>query len=175
MTRHITLIASLFFILSCNSNTDTNADNDSDSTVVEDTVYESANAPGLDSSVVIKNVPDIWTADFEEATNTYKIHKPANARMDTLSGEKLISLINVNSDSIHLNFDKISHDTIYVSIPDSHYLTQNIGSTGAENYMAATTFSLTEVKGIKFVHYKFTEGDHASPGVYSRNDFKDLQ
>lgn len=175
MIRHVTFFASLLFIFSCNSNNDTNADADSDSTVVEDTVYESANVPGLDSSVVIKNAPNIWTADFEEATKTYKIHRPANARLDTLSGENLISLINVNWDSIHLKFDKISHDTIYVSIPDSHYLTQNIGSSGAENYMATATFSLTEMKGIKFVNYKFTEGDHASPGVYSRNDFKSLQ
>lgn len=175
MIRHVILLATLLFIFSCNSNNDINTDADSDSTIVEDTVYESANVPGMDSSMVIKNTPDIWTADFEETTNAYKIHKPANSRLDTLSGEKLISLINVNWDSIHLNFDKISHDTIYVSIPDSHYLTQNIGSSGAENYLATATFSLTEMKGIKFVNYKFKEGDHASPGVYSRSDFKNLQ
>ena len=64
---------------------------------------------------------------------------------------------------------------MFISIPESEYLTQRIGSTGAENFMATTTFTLTEMRGIKYVSYDFTEGDHASPGVYSRKDFKNLQ
>ncbi len=172
MIKQLFVAIILFLFISCSSNS---TESENSGVEIEDTVYESQNNPGADSAVVIKNAPSIWSADFEEATNTYKIHKPANARMDTLSGGKLVSLINVSWDSIHLNFDKISHDTIYVSIPDSRYLTENIGSTGAENYMATATFSLTEMKGIKFVNYKFKGGDHASPGVYSRDDFKALQ
>ena len=54
-------------------------------------------------------------------------------------------------------------------IPHSEMLTERIGSTGAEIYMASATRSLTELKGIKYVNYDFEEGDHATPGVYNRN------
>ncbi len=143
--------------------------------ITEDTVHDNVYDPAADSAVVIKNSPDIWTADFESATNTFKIHKPTSARLDTLSADKLIALINNNWDFVRLNFIKVSHDTIYVNIPNSEKLTEGLGNTGAENYMATTTFSLTEIKGIKYVNYDFKMGDHSAPGVYSRTDFKNFK
>ncbi|HEV8081986.1 MAG TPA: hypothetical protein VGP55_02235, partial [Chitinophagaceae bacterium] len=83
--------------------------------VIADTVYEKVNDAVTDTSRVIKNAPAIWSADFEEATNTYKIHKPANSRLDTLSAQNLVSLL--NQDSIHVYFIKTSHDTMFISIP----------------------------------------------------------
>ncbi len=35
--------------------------------------------------------------------------------------------------------------------------------------MISTTFSFTELKGIKFVSFNFEEGDHGVSGVYNRN------
>ncbi len=163
----------IFFVLTgCHSDS---AENATPEVVTEDTVHDKVFDPAGDSAAIVKNSPDIWTADFEAATNTFKIHKPASTRLDTLSGDKLVALINNNWDSIHLNFIKYSHDTVYVSIPNSETLTQRLGSTGAENYIATTTFSLTEMKGIKYVNYDFKMGDHASPGVYSRSDFKNFK
>lgn len=162
----------LFVLISCHSDSTENADAE---VITEDTVHDKVYNPAADSAIVIKNSPDIWTVDFESTTNTFKIHKPTNARPDTLSADKLIASINNNWDSIHLNFIKVSHDTIYVNIPNSEKLTEGLGSTGAENYMATTTFSLTEIEGIKYVNYGFKMGDHASPGVYSRSDFKNFR
>ncbi len=159
----------LLTFLSCNSDSNQQGIKD----VVEDTVFETVIDPGFDSTKIIKNAPILWTVDFEESTNTFKIKKPVNSRLDTLSAEKMVSLI--SWDSIHVDFLKTSHDTIYISIPDSEYLTQRIGSSGAENFMATTTFSLTEIKGMKYVNFNFTEGDHASPGIYSRKDFKNFE
>lgn len=173
MTKQLIAAFSLMLLLSCNSGSD--EVKEGNEVEVQDTVYEFPGNAGADSSVVIKNSPSLWSADFVDSINTYKIHKPANTRLDTLSAEKLVSLINLDWDSIHMNLEKTSRDTVYVSIPDSHYLTQNLGSTGAENYMAATTFSLTELKGVHYVHYRFKEGDHASPGVYSRKNFTNYQ
>ena len=76
---------------------------------------------------------------------------------------------------IHLDFIKISHDTIYVKIPNSQNLTSDIGDTGAENYLASTTYTLTEMKNVRYVNIAMKGGDHAEPGVYSRDDFKDLR
>ncbi|MDQ6844870.1 MAG: hypothetical protein M3Z92_11025 [Bacteroidota bacterium] len=171
MIRHIYKWFILFALISCQSNSGKN--NDVSDVEVEDTVHDATS--GEDSALMIKNQPNIWTAKMDTMSNSFKIYRPVNMRLDTLSGEKLVYLINNAWDSIHLDFIKSSHDTVYVSIPKSDYLIQRIGSTGAENYMATATFSLTEMKGIKYVNYKFTEGDHATPGVYSRDDFKSLQ
>ncbi|MEO6894444.1 MAG: hypothetical protein ABI136_05360, partial [Ginsengibacter sp.] len=62
-----------------------------------------------------------------------------------------------------------------VKIPDSQKLTNQIGDTGAENFLASATFTLTEMPGIHFVYIDMQTGDHAEPGVYSRDDFKNLR
>lgn len=162
----------LFALISCHSDS---VNDENTEVITEDTIRDKVYDPAADSAVIIKNSPDIWTADFQSTTNTFKIHKPANTRPDTLSANRLIASINNNWDAVHLNFIKVSHDTIYVNIPNSERLTEGLGSTGAENYMATTTFSLTEIKGIKYVNYNFKMGDHASPGVYSRTDFKEFR
>ena len=84
-------------------------------------------------------------------------------------------MINQNFPDIHLDLVKVSHDTIYVKIPDSKRLTEEIGNTGADNYLASATFTLTELKNIKYVNIDLKAGDHAEPGVYSRADFKELR
>ena len=73
-----------------------------------------------------------------------------------------------------LDLVKEGMDIVFVKIDDANKLTQGMGSTGAESYLAELTFSLTELKGIKAVNVNFQEGDHAMPGVYTRDDFKDL-
>lgn len=163
---------SFLFVMSCTSNSDeTEASPDVE---VRDTVRDVVTA-GSDTAIMVKSSPLLWYADFEEASNTYKIKKPAQGKLDTVAGERIITLINNDWDSIQLDYVKKSHDTVFVSIPNSEYLTQKIGSSGAENFMATTTFSLTEMKGIKYVNFKFKAGDHATPGVYSRSDFKAME
>lgn len=162
----------LLTIISCSS--DTGGENESPEVIVQDTVHDMA-SEGIDSTLVVKNSPFLWRADFEASTNSYKIHEPENTRPDTLTVEKMILLINDNWDSVRMNYVRVSHDTVFVSIPNSEYLTQKIGSTGAESYMATTTFSLTEMKGIRHVSYSFKGGDHASGGVFTRDDFKNFK
>jgi len=139
---------------------------------IADTVFESTTTPIGDSTLYVKNKSLLWQVDD---TKDFKLKKPKVSGIDTMSAKNVIQLINNNYDSIRLDYIKTSHDTIYVHIPQSEMLTERIGSTGAEIFMASTTYSLTELKGIKYVNYDFKEGDHASPGVYSRNDFKNFQ
>jgi hypothetical protein len=42
---------------------------------------------------------------------------------------------------------------------------------GAKIYMMESTYSFTELPNVKFVKFIFREGDHASPGVFTRKDF----
>lgn len=58
-----------------------------------------------------------------------------------------------------------------VEVINAEHLTQRMGSSGADYFLAQSTFTLTENKNIQFVNFIFEEGDHASPGIYSRKDF----
>lgn len=59
-----------------------------------------------------------------------------------------------------------------VEVINSQYLTQQMGSTGANAFLAAATFTLTENEKVDAVRFVFKEGDHAIPGVYQREMFQ---
>ena len=58
-----------------------------------------------------------------------------------------------------------------VEVINARYLTQRMGTTGADAFMAAATFTLTEHDAVDAVRFVFPEGDHAMPGIYSRDTF----
>ena len=161
-------VLTVSFFVSCNSNNDTQMETEQREVV--DTVSTSASS---DTARTIVNHSMIWSVQ-PQAGEKEKLTAPEN-KIDTLSSVQLVSLLNQNFPDIHLDFVKVSHDTVYVKIPDSKKLTQEIGDTGADDYLAATTYTLTESKNIKFVNIAMKAGDHAEPGVYSRGDFKGLR
>jgi hypothetical protein len=163
------LVILMSLIISCTSD---NKKNVNPEVEIEDTVFEGSPTYKEDSNLYVKNKSLLWQVDD---TKGFKLQKPKMPGIDTLSAKNLIQLLNSNNDSIYLDYIKTSHDTIYVHIPHSEMLTERIGSTGAEMYMASTTYSLTELKNIKYVNFDFEEGDHASPGVYTRDNFKNFR
>ena len=79
------------------------------------------------------------------------------------------------SDSVsQFKITRIRDHTAFVKIFDSGRLTQGLGSTGAKEYLAQVTFSLTSVPGIHSVEFDFEEGDHAAPGTYERQRFVEM-
>ena len=90
---------------------------------------------------------------------------------DSLTLKNLIGMLNDEYPEIQLDFLKIAGDSIFLRIPKSNYLTNQMGSSGANAYLAEVTYNLTELSDINYVDIKFREGDHASPGVYKRTDF----
>jgi spore germination protein GerM len=74
---------------------------------------------------------------------------------------------------VRLVFIKSSGDTAYLKIPDATYLTQQMGSTGPRLFLSGLVYTLTSLPGINYVNLDFEEGDHAAPGTYSRESFKD--
>jgi hypothetical protein len=75
------------------------------------------------------------------------------------------------NENIRLEKIKISGDTIYTQIKDEEQLTEGIGTTGAEMYVADVVLNLTEVPGIKFVSIDLKEGSHMEPGTWSKDNF----
>ena len=92
-----------------------------------------------------------------------------------ITPQRIIEAANTKYPQIRLELVRIKRPTAYVRIRDAAHLTQSMGSAGAESYLAEITYSFTSVKGISSVNFEFTAGDHASPGTYTREDFKDLR
>jgi len=82
------------------------------------------------------------------------------------NGETKIAL-----DPPKLKLIEVKGGVVVVEVINADYLTQRMGSAGAAAFLAEATFTLTEFDGIKYVHFDFPEGDHAAPGLYSREDF----
>jgi hypothetical protein len=68
-------------------------------------------------------------------------------------------------------FKRIAKGVADIEVINAEYLTQRMGSSGAQAYLAQVTYTLTENPGIQKVNFIFEEGDHAMPGIYVRRDF----
>lgn len=112
-----------------------------------------------------------WEALLNDSTGKMEVKKIEQGGPDTLTAESMIGYLNSRNPNIQLQFLKLSGDTLYVSIPEATYLTQQMGSTGPSLFFAETVYNLTEIPGIRFVSFDFEEGDHASPDVLSRDRF----
>jgi len=55
---------------------------------------------------------------------------------------------------------------------NDEYLTEQIGTAGADCFMAETVYTLTENDLIHYVRFDMEYGSHAGPGLYSRKDFE---
>lgn len=90
---------------------------------------------------------------------------------DNISISGIVSSFNSRYDSIPLEVVSVAKDTVFLKISNAIYLSQRMGTTGANGYMSELVFSLTELPGIRLVDLDFEVGDHASPGLYDRNSF----
>jgi hypothetical protein len=136
-----------------------------------DSFFIQRDSPAIHSDYTGKLNNLIWLPALDSMSNRIIVKQQRNVNADTLSATKIIQEVNAAWDGIRLVFCKISHDTIYVSIPSSDVLTKQMGSSGAYSYISSTTYTLTELKNIHFVNYDFEEGDHLGPGTMKRSDF----
>jgi hypothetical protein len=123
-----------------------------------------------DTASVITDTHYFWGSSWDTKKGLVMI-KSLPITKDSLTVPIIIGKLNKMHPEIQLHFLKTSQDSILLKIDKSSYLTQNIGSSGAQEYLAIVTFNLTEIPGINFVTLNFKAGDHASPGTYSRTDF----
>jgi hypothetical protein len=114
-----------------------------------------------------------WEATLNDSSERLEMKKIENSGPDSIAPTAIITYLNTNNSNIQLEFMKSSNDTVYLKIPEATFLTQQMGSTGPTLFFANAVFNLTEIPGIKYVTFDFEEGDHASPGTFSRESFKD--
>ena len=112
----------------------------------------------------------IWVYDCVSE----KIIKVREINKDTITVNNLTQLLNRNYENqVRIELVQVKQDSVRVTIPSSTFLTQSMGTTGAEEYLIEAVFTLTELPEIEFVEFEFEEGDHATPGVYSRKLLQD--
>lgn len=146
-----------FLVLSCNNSTEENLQSE---TLKADTKVE--------SNLNYNPNDALWGYQFDAQINDFKIVKLRQFSSDTLTTKSIESIINKTWPKVQIQFLKSSNDTVYLSIPQSEVLTQQMGSSGASHFIGSTIYSFTELKGIKYVSFDFEEGDHAAPGVFGR-------
>ncbi|MEO6135187.1 MAG: hypothetical protein ABIP35_08545 [Ginsengibacter sp.] len=171
MKNYITIILIFTtFLFSCNSD-----DNNKEEVIYESVTDTASATQAEDSSLTVINRPSLWTIEIPTNAKAEKLKMPSDEKIKTLSVDQLVTALNNNFSDVQLRYEKISHDTMFVSIPESEKLTQQLGSTGAYNYMATAVYNLTELNQIKYIHFAFKPGDHAVPGTFSRDDYKQLR
>ena len=166
--RNLLLAFLSLSLFACNHDNST-----ADAAIEADTSYITIDSTGsfLEDGPESRHL--IWSPMFDSVKGDMVLKKVRQVNADTLEAEKLIQEINSAWDGIRLEFKKISHDTIYVAVPESEKLTGGLGSSGAFSYMSSTTFTLTEIRNIRFVNFEFGEGAHLAPGTMKRSDFED--
>ncbi len=150
------------FLFSCTS--DKKADEQADSSV---SISETK------SPEIISDIP--WSAVVDSVSQVISMEKSSYISIEELDSTNVIEAINRKYPDIKLTWKSQKGDTANVYIADPSYLTQQTGTMGAEIFLAESTYSLTEIPGIKAVNFSFKIGDHASPGVYRRTDFKSFK
>jgi hypothetical protein len=93
------------------------------------------------------------------------------SNLDPITYSNELSTENNYFNGPKIQFISLKNSTVTVRIINNEHLTQRMGSSGASEYLAKVTFTLTENNLIDRVEFIFVEGDHARPGVYSRADF----
>lgn len=114
-----------------------------------------------------------WEAALNDSTGMLEMKKTIPDGPDSLSVDAVIRYLNSRYANVQVQFVRQSGDTLFLSIPEATYLTQQMGSTGPEMFFAESVYNLTEIPSVRFVRYDFEEGDHAQPGVFTRDSFKD--
>ncbi len=162
--KRIVFISLLLFVFACGSK-------DKEETNTNSSIKTSDSPEIVNPKLVTPSDPlSIWIYDSMLDT----IVQVSAVNQDTLTSQNIIQRINAkHQNKVKLDFLKTSHDTVFVSIENSTFLTQQMGSTGSQEFLISATFNLTEMRKINYVNFDFEEGDHAVPGTYCREQFLD--
>jgi hypothetical protein len=129
-------------------------------------------AQGIDVENQMASPP--YSVELNETTQELTIKRNMQ-NIEGLDTQDILDALNKKYPGIRLYLVSVARDSVKVKIADASQLTQQMGSTGAEAYLAEATYSLTELPGIKVVSFDFDEGDHAQPGSYTRESFPSLK
>jgi len=127
----------------------------------------------------------VWRAEYD-SEGAARLVRGKRIRDISAEMNKLISALNRSVEKSELSrvsgdrdlselpkitLRKTAPPVVVVEIVNDKYLSEAMGSSGAQDYLAIVTYTLTESPGIRSVEFVFQPGEHAMPGVYSRESF----
>jgi len=116
--------------------------------------------------------PAVWACDDTASRVVPVVQMPSASAADLVEAiNARFAELNPEYESPGLALEGIEGDSAVVSLARAEVVTEQMGSTGAQCYLAGVTFSLTSLEGIDHVRFEFKEGSHGSPGRYGRADF----
>ena len=116
--------------------------------------------------------PAIWACD-ETASQGVRVKELPSASPETMVQElnDWFKALNPEFEPPGLALEGLDGDTAVVSLARSNVVTEQLGSSGAQCYLAGVTFSLTSFESIDHVRFDIKEGSHGGPARYDRADF----
>ena len=157
----------IFLFLSCAGNNGDVNIGAIDSSKIANTATVILAHPDSSYEIVSENAYYIWEVNMEKRT----LKKNPALGSSNANVDSVINGLNMQYENILLEKTGIKKDTLQLKIESSDFLTNQMGSSGPDQYLAQAVINLTSVPGIKYVQIDFKEGSHASPGVWSRKDF----
>lgn len=145
--------------------------NDSRENAGEKSASDPATEIAEDVGAPLPSLP--YIAVFNEESEQLEVDKNPDFDRSLLSVDALTQALIANYPEINLEVDRVSNDTLFIKIIDAQHLTQQMGSSGAQMYIMEATYAYTELPGVNVVQFDFAEGDHAVPGSYTRDRFKE--
>ncbi|MBN8787001.1 MAG: hypothetical protein J0I84_07915 [Terrimonas sp.] len=128
----------------------------------------------LNSEQTIVEQPDtvlFWTINDYDKTKTLVYKDSA----DITEPQSVINGVNSIYPDIHLLFVKQSNDTVYAKIDSAFAFTNDMGTSGAAEYLSTVIVNLTTLNNVNFVNLDFPRGSHASPGVFNKKDYENFK
>lgn len=113
-----------------------------------------------------------WDSDFDKITNREYLKRGKMLDSIAKSPNELIEILNMRPSKCKIDYVEKIGDTLKISILEDEYLTVQMGTSGADCYMAETIYTLTENDLIQFVRFEMDYGSHAGPGLYCRKDYE---
>src|SRR5690606_24890910 len=86
-----------------------------------------------------------WEYQYDTIIHDFKPVKIKEVTTDSLTAESVESIVNNTWPNVQVRYQKISGDTLFIEIPESAVLTQQMGTAGAKQFLASTTYSFTEL------------------------------
>lgn len=165
--KYLTL-AMLIFAAACTRDT-SQSEETADSTAMADRPLSGDSTASVPEDPGIQPLP--YIVQYDQQTGKFNIDKNPAAETVAYTAEALANALNHKYAEIQLRVGDRRNDTLDLYIDSSFYLTQSIGSAGANNYLAEATFAFTELDSVEVVNFNFEPGDHAMPGPYTRRFF----
>ena len=163
----IVLIAGLGLLLTlenCKCNPDpVEEDQAEDSITVEDRIEE---------DIMLTYQPEFafYYLEFNEELGVDEI--VVQKKVDeNINADYIKEQLNFTYPTVQISRIEEKQEVIEVYIEDANYLTQQMGSYGADEYLLHTVYAFTSLAGVETVRFHFKEGDHAEPRAYSRADW----